>query len=283
MKESSSEKSGKKLEQKAVSSLFNKLNLSQTKIKQGFYKFFLSFWKVSYLITVGIIVAMALLATRDLVSVVGMKIWPSAYDPVARFVANMNWETNTLHLDATMSKAFEDKIEKYIWRIDDGTSLVGGEKLDHTFSDPGYYYIQLSIVDQNQQSDVATCQILIPPAEVEKVSMAERLETRGDESLLVEDTDYIWAPVGTFYNYSKIPEYKQSYSDLRSRYVDSGCGLSSSGYNIQDVSSNVSYQTRQFRKIIASLSFYAIELVIASGVYLLVKKGLTKELKKIES
>lgn len=282
MKELSSKKSGKELQQKTGSSLLKKLNLSQIKLKQGFYKLFLMFWKVFYLVTIGIIMAMALLATRDLVSVVGMRIWPSAYDPVARFVANMNWETNTVHLDATMSKAFEDKIEKYIWRIDDGTSLVGGEKLDHVFSDPGLYYIQLSIIDQNQQSDVATCQIMIPPLEVEKVSMGERSEIRGGDSL-VEDTSYIWAPVGTFYNFSKLPDYKQSYSDLRSRYVDSGCGLSSSGYNISDLSSNVSYQARQMQRVIASFALYAVGAVVSTGVYFLVKKGLIKELKKINS
>ncbi len=281
MKELSPKKTEKELEQK-TNSFFKKFNLPQNKMKQGFYKLFLMFWKVFYFVTIGLILAKAVLATYDLVSVVGIKIWPSAYDPVARFVANMNWETNTVHLDATMSKAFEDKIEKYIWRIDDGTSLVGREKLDHTFSDPGLYYIQLSIIDQNQQSDVATCQIMIPPLEVEKVSTGERLETRGGDSM-VEEASYIWAPVGTFYNFSKLPDYKQSYSDLRSRYVDSGCGLSSSGYNISDLSSNVSYQARQMQRIIASFALYVAGAIVSTGVYFLVKKSLINELEKIDS
>lgn len=263
-------------------SFFEKIKTAQPKIRRGFYQATLKFWDM--VLIAGLVFALGIAVGNiyNLVQIAGMRIWPSAYDPVARFVANMDWETNTVHLDATMSKAFEDKIDKFIWRIDDGTSLVAGDKLDHTFENPGYYYIQLSIVDQNQQSDVATCQIMVPPEEVERVSMSERSEVRSGESL-VEDTSYIWAPVGTFYNYSKLPYNSQSYSDLKSRYVDSNCGLSSRGYNIQDVSSNVSYQARRIRKATANLVMTGVGAIIAVGVYLLVKRGLKKEMEKVES
>lgn len=156
---------------------------------------------------------------------------PVKFNPIARFVANMDWETMTIKLDASMSKAYEDKITNYIWRIDDGTSLVGETTLEHRFINPGYYLIQLSVVDADNQSDVATCQILIPPAELEQITTHERLTESTSDEDRIQDTDYAWAPKGTFFNYSKMQYNERSYANLKSHYIESGCDYSNKAYN----------------------------------------------------
>ncbi len=190
-----------------------------------------------HVLAVGFVLIELLLLSRlikpveTLIKVRASQLLPQKFTPIARFAANIDWDSKTVDLDASMSKAYQDKITNFIWRIDDGTSLVGEKNLTHTFKDPGYYYIQLSIVDADNQSDVATCQILIPPQELEQVPTHERLTETVQTAEKVKDVDFDWAPKGTFFNYSKMAPNERSYANLKSHYIESGCGYSNKSYN----------------------------------------------------
>ncbi len=168
---------------------------------------------------------------ETLIKVRASQLIPEKFTPIARFAANMDWDSKKINLDASMSKAYQDKVTNFIWRIDDGTSLVGSKTLEHQFIHPGYYLVQLSVVDADDQSDVATCQILIPPQELEKVPTHERLAQSKDNGEKIQDVDYDWAPKGTFFNYSKMGMDDRSYANLKSHYIESGCGYSNKSYN----------------------------------------------------
>jgi len=77
---------------------------------------------------------------QTLVTVRASQLIPDKFRPIARFAANIDWESKTINLDASMSKAYKDIIKNYVWHIDDGTSLVGSKTLKHIFNDSGYYY-----------------------------------------------------------------------------------------------------------------------------------------------
>lgn len=155
----------------------------------------------------------------------GHQIWPSPFSPIARFVANMDWETQTVSLDASMSKAYRDSIKKHLWRIDDGTGIVSEQqRITHTFRQPGYYTIKLSIIDEFEQSDEATCEVLIPPVGLEKVDL--------EENMTEETKSFTWIPEGTFFNYIKLDNYDRVPGTLKSHYISSDCGLSNQVYNI---------------------------------------------------
>ena len=168
---------------------------------------------------------------QTLVTVRASQLIPDKFRPIARFAANMDWESKTINLDASMSKAYKDVIKNYVWRIDDGTSLIGSKTLKHIFSDPGYYYIQLSIVDGDDQSDSATCQILIPPKEIERIPKSEKLTQSYVATEKITDVEYDLVPVGTFFNYTKMSMDQRSYANLKSQYIESGYGYSNTGYN----------------------------------------------------
>jgi hypothetical protein len=214
---------------------------------------------------------------QTLIKVRASQLVPEKFNPIARFAANMNWETRTLNLDASMSKAYEDKISNYIWRIDDGTSLVGSKSLEHKFTDPGYYLIQLSVVDQDNQSDVATCQILIPPTELEKVVTHEQVEQSKTTQDKVADVDYDWAPKGTFFNYSKMARGERSYANLKSQYIESGCGYSNTGYNTSSNSYIDFIHDDRVQRALTDLAQLAILGLIGFPVTYLVVKWLLKK------
>ena len=205
------------------------------------------------------------------------ELLPEKFDPIARFAANMSWETMTINLDASMSKAYQDKITNYIWRIDDGTSLVGSKTLEHHFVNPGYYLVQLSVVDQDNQSDVATCQILIPPQELEKVPTHERFEQSKTSEEKIQDVEYLWAPKDTFYNYSKLNAEDQTYANLKSRYIESGCGYSNRSYNTSSNSYvDFLHDNRVQNSLAKILRIFIACLLIAPFVYLIIRFFLKK-------
>ncbi|MBD3362657.1 hypothetical protein GF362_02975 [Candidatus Dojkabacteria bacterium] len=211
----------------------------------------------------------------DLVKIKGSEIWPAAFNPIARFVANIDWENRIIEFDASISKTYKDEVEKYIWRIDDGTGLVGEKKLAHQFKYPGYYNVRLSIIDMNGQSDVASCTILFPADEIEKKVEIENIQ-EGNENNKETKVVYKWFPKGTFFNYSKLAHYVDvtNSANLLSNYVNTDCGLSSRGYNVSGVYSNVTERNSMLRKSTAYIVINSSGLVLLFGIFILVNKKL---------
>lgn len=195
----------------------------------------------------------------SLAKIKGNQIWPSPFPPVARFVANMDWETRTVSLDASMSKVYEGKVKKFLWRIDDGTGIVSVEDLlKHTFENPGYYTIKLSIIDELDKSDEATCLILIPPSSLQKVVTKEALEDSSET--------FSWVPEGTFFNYLKIDNYDRVPGTLRSPYMGSDCGLSTQEYNVGTSLDDLDSLSYNKREGLATLFTGTLELVVVGSI-----------------
>lgn len=211
-----------------------------------------------------------------LIEVRASQIIPEKFAPISRFAADIDWETKTVNLDASMSKAFEDNIQNYIWRIDDGTSLVGEKTLKHVFKTPGYYFIQLSIVDGDNQSDSATCQILIPPEELEKVETGQTTTSNMSQET-ISSQNYEWVPVGEFYNYSKMNYGDRSYANLMSRYVESGCGYSNRSYDTRKTGFVDFIRDNKVQIALKSITRNLfIALILIPGFYIGVNKILSK-------
>lgn len=205
------------------------------------------------------IIFSAIRPVGNIVSIKSSEIWPSAFDPVARFVANIDWETREVNFDASISKAYKDEVDSYIWRIDDGTGLVGTEELNHEFKYPGYYSVQLSIIDSNSQSDVATCRILFPPKRV----ISEKNSIK---------------PKGTFFNFSKyyFRNNDSNEAEILSNYVDSDCGLSARGYNVAGINSNVSDRNSLLRTNASDIVVSGLEFITVLFGFLYLKKKLNR-------
>jgi len=45
------------------------------------------------------------------------EIWPSPFDPISRFVTNIDWETRKVTLDGSISKAYKNAIKEYDYGI----------------------------------------------------------------------------------------------------------------------------------------------------------------------
>ena len=103
---------------------------------------------------------------------VGLKSeWvPDISGPVSRFVANIDFDSGTVNLDATISKTTDAEKKITIWRMGDGkvikSSSISGinenESLEYKFETPGAYTIGYSIIDTNDLSDEAFCTITFP-------------------------------------------------------------------------------------------------------------------------
>jgi hypothetical protein len=218
---------------------------------------------------------------QTLIEVRASQLIPNKFTPIARFAANMDWETQTISMDASMSKAFQDKVTNYIWRIDDGTSLIGSRTFKHQFQHPGYYYIQLSIVDADNQSDVATCQILIPPKELEQITTKEHVESIETEANQqgkdIREIDYQWAPKGTFFNYSKMNRTERDYANLKSHYIESGCGYSNKRYNTVSTSYTDFFHNPRVQDAMTHiLRVVIIGLVVVPTIFLSFKRLVLK-------
>ena len=217
---------------------------------------------------------------ETLIKVRASQLIPDKFAPIARFAANMDWDNNTIKLDASMSKAYEDKVTNYIWRIDDGTSLVGSSSLTHQFKHPGYYYIQMSVVDADNQSDSATCRVLIPPKKLDKIPSSEQVSNSnqvGNESETVQKVEYEWVPVGGFFNYSKMGYRDRSYANLTSRYIDSNCGYSNRGYNTSHSSYVDFFHNVSVQKALAQmLRIMMTGLLVIPTAYFGVRKLITR-------
>lgn len=171
------------------------------------------------------------------------------FDPVARFTVNVDWENRKIKLDGTASKIYENPelknkkhgdtaTRKFIWRINDGSTLPDRATVDHTLPGAGYYQIKLSVVDDKGKSDQATCSILFPAKEVEKIEH-NKVQTRNlynpetgrYEDKPVQNTSYEYRPKEVFFNYSDL--LNPNFMDLTSPKVDQNCGVSQVGYNNQ--------------------------------------------------
>lgn len=189
---------------------------------------------------------------------------PQKFVPVARFTSNMDWETNTISLDGSTSKTFDGNVSRYVWRIDDGSSDSNAEKFTHTFNHPGYYLIRLSVIDSIEQVDSATCQIYVPPEEIEAIQSQQKQNTDSDQNQLT-NTSIEWAPVGTFYNYTKMRNV--SNAALKSRYVESGCGLSNRNFN----AIRKTIDRTKVASIISSLVALVVNILFVVGGIILVR------------
>lgn len=190
--------------------------------------------------------------------------WPSPFSPIARFVANMNWDSKAVSLDASMSKAYQNKIKRYVWRIDDGTGLIGdGKALQHIFKSPGYYTIKLSIIDDYDQSDEATCVVMIPAGNLQKIVTEEGVKSTYQS--------FSWVPVGSFFNFNKLYGDDRSAGALKSYYVSSDCGLSNKGYNVDSFIGDFATFNREIKDGLVELFNGGLSFVILgiAGVFLL--------------
>lgn len=207
---------------------------------------------------------------RDLASVGVTGVWSEPFQPVARFVLNMDWEKKTAKIDATMSKAYRNKIEKYIWRIDDGTGFIGDAQIEHKFHHAGRYTVQLSIVDNFGDSDSAECVLVIPPEEVEQIEIGQVKKADGSTEKLST-----WVPKGSFFNYSKLgPEV--TYSDIKSQYISSSCGLSNVGYNVSSFNSIAGSRNSLLGRGVISLIELVSGILVITGIYFVVRRFVTK-------
>ena len=55
--------------------------------------------------------------------------------------------------DATQSKPGEKDIINYVWTLGDGTTLFG-ISVEHAYSEPGFYTVNLIITDADGQTDI---------------------------------------------------------------------------------------------------------------------------------
>ena len=197
--------------------------------------------------------------------------YPLPIQPVARFTTSIDWKNRTINLDGSMSKTFNNNIDKYIWRIDDGTSLITTDNhLSHKFDYPGYYYIQMSIIDDNGQSDVADCTILMPTSNLKKI-----LSTEYGYDQDKTQASYDWVPNETFFNYDKLLPSTQTYAGLTSPFVSSDCGLSTVSYNQEIATNNINNtlnNKRLFIKAIAKSIKPIISIMIFATLIILTEK-----------
>lgn len=194
----------------------------------------------------------------SLAKIKASQLWPSPFSPIARFVANMDWPSGVISLDATMSKAYQNRIRKYLWRIDDGTGIVSEEMtLKHKFLNPGYYNIKLSIIDDYGQSDEASCLILIPPVRLQKVVTGE-VSKSGAES-------FSWIPEGIFFNFLKLGVDEREPGAIQSNYISSDCGLSNNGYNNESFTGDLISLNSERREGLAGL-FNGLLEVLGLGI-----------------
>ncbi len=149
-------------------------------------------------------------------------VWKAPFSPVARFTAKINWETREIKLDSSLSKAYKNKFKTFIWRIDDGFSSINkSPKLNYKFQNAGFYTIKLSVIDNFDQSDQATCELNFPP---------KKVKTVGDSNANLK-----YIPEETYFNYAKkYTDSDSSATDIISPYVSHDCGLSEKGYNTND-------------------------------------------------
>ena len=161
--------------------------------------------------------------------VIANSAFPIAYDPIARFAAKVDWEKQDITLDASISKVYKNKIDKYIWRIDDGTAMVGQSSMTHHFNHPGFYTVKLSIVDVNGRSDQASCEVNIPPPAIRKLIVSDQQTKDGK----ITSSEYKYVPEGLYFNYSKRYLEGNSASGMQSPFVNDDCGLSLLSYNNQ--------------------------------------------------
>ncbi len=202
------------------------------------------------------------------------RLFPIASDPVARFVTKIDWEKRTVIFDASASKTYNDKVAKYIWRIDDGSSAMDTKQFTHTFTEAGYYEILFSLVDTNKQSDQADCRILFPPKEMEQVVKSAKVLSDSESKGADQAVEYTWIPKGTFFNYSKLSS--NGLGDLRSPFVETGCGYSNTSYNTGDIYENVTALNLLFRRAIPTLALACAGMIVIYGIYrLLLKKLIT--------
>lgn len=194
------------------------------------------------------------------------KALPLASDPVARFTTKIDWKTRSIEFDGSASKTYNNKIDKHIWRIDDGISSMDNMNFKHTFAQPGYYEILFSIVDTNGKSDQADCRILFPPTEVEQIAASERTsETGGGKTVYYE-----WVPKGTFFNYSKLTS--KNIGDLRSPFVETGCGFSNTSYNSYDLYQNINDRNYMLRRTLPRIVISILAIPFVYIIFLLLRK-----------
>jgi hypothetical protein len=158
---------------------------------------------------------------------------PDVSVPVSRFVANVDFETRTVELDATISKVYSSPIDITIWRMDDGSVIKSTEKdeikdneiLTHTFEEAGVYDIGYSIIDEDNLSDEAVCTI----------SFAEENEDTEEE---VDEADY-----GT------------------DNWISDGCGKSYTQYNSVNQIYEINVNKRLIRRSIIYILMSALVFV----------------------
>lgn len=67
----------------------------------------------------------------------------------------------TVNFDASGSTDPNDDIAEYVWRFDDGSPPTRGQQVEHTFTRPGDYTVEVTVVDEQSNRDTATVQITV--------------------------------------------------------------------------------------------------------------------------
>lgn len=179
------------------------MNEEITQIKENNRKFFST--KLSALILfLGILISTFVAAGGVLLFYgVALKdsIVPNINGPVSRFIANIDFETQTVSLDATISKTIDAEEKIAIWRFGDGKVIksVGleeieeNEVLEYQFQKPGTYVLGYSIVDTNDLSDEAYCTITF-------VDESKKITKTNPEAPTVDGVDVDCGKSTTAYN-----------------------------------------------------------------------------------
>ncbi len=247
------------------------------------------------IISEGIVLTSVYRNSKEIIRLKAEEIWPSSFDPIARFVVNIDWDTRKVTFDASPTRTYKNIVSKYIWRIDDGTGLIGESQFEHNFATPGYYRVHLSVLDSNGQSDFATCTIFFAPEEIDKVETgrSQYIEENFKEGEMTgtrvkeETTLFSWIPKGDFMNYSKYLENNIDKSDsaiLLSNYIENECGFSERPYNISTLSQRVSDNNSQLAKSSAKLIASVALAVGIVGIYsvssIVINKSLSPKIEK---
>lgn len=154
---------------------------------------------------------------------------PDISGPVSRFIADIDYETRTVNLDATISKSSDADLEIAIWRFGDGKvqkneddNIASSQSISHTFTSAGTYQISYSIIDSNDLSDEAFCTITfsqeVDKTDASKLINSGFLDYNGGTSCGKSYAEYN--------QYSGIYAINQSKSDTREALMYIGGGVS---------------------------------------------------------
>jgi len=130
---------------------------------------------------------------------------PPIADPGGPYWANFN---QTILFNASGSYDQDGRIEFYRWNFGDGTSEILDATPSHRYFNNGTYYVNLTVIDNNGTSAMATVNVIISASEVHplvakisglslvKANVGDSMQFSGNESSAPQSGDtivsYVW-------------------------------------------------------------------------------------------